>query len=108
MNKNWLLEDVISRRKIQTKKFGVKNVAKVVSKIIKNVNVLVGVLNKRGKLHGIDHLVNKKYHPLERFLWFLLVIAAFYCVFEIGNHQMERYSANPTVISLERGTLIAS
>lgn len=68
---------------------------------------IIGELNKRGKLHGIDHFVNQKYHPLERLFWFSLVAAAFYGVFYIGNNQMERYRANPTVISLERGTFTA-
>jgi Amiloride-sensitive sodium channel len=67
----------------------------------------IAELNKRAKLHGIDHFVNKRYHPLERLLWFTLVIAAFYGVFYVGNNQMKRYSANPTVISLERGDSIA-
>lgn len=67
---------------------------------------LVGDLNKHIKLHGIDHFVNQKYHPLERILWFALVVAAFFGVFYIGNKQAERYRANPTVISLERGTFI--
>lgn len=92
---------------MRRRKFSVKKVHKAILNLLNHLRQFIEELNKRGKLHGIDHLVNGKYHPLERFLWFLLVIAAFYSVFNISNSQMERYRANPTVISLERGTFIA-
>lgn len=91
----------------QQKRAGVvTTVTNVFSSNLEDFMQLVAQLNERSKLHGIDHFVNKKYHPLERVLWFTLVIAAFYGVFYIGNNQMERYRANPTVISLERGTFM--
>lgn len=68
-----------------------------------NIIKIIAELNKHLKLHGIDHLVNERYHPLERLLWLALVVAAFLGVFYVGNNQMKRYNANPTVISLERG-----
>jgi hypothetical protein len=65
--------------------------------------LLVGNLNQRLRLHGINHILNKRYHPLERILWLFLVIASFFGVALVVNKQMARYKANPTVISLERG-----
>lgn len=107
MIQNLLPEKVINRRRIQARRFNFKKMGKVISNVIESLIGIIDKINKRGKLHGIDHFVNKRYHPLERFLWLLLVIAATYCVFIVGSSQMERYRANPTVISLERGTFIA-
>lgn len=87
------------------KKFSRRQVSKVLFNKLDQVNKVIADLNKHGKLHGIDQIVNKNYHPLERLLWLSLVVAAFYGVFYIGYNQMERFSANPTVISLERGKL---
>lgn len=86
----------------------VSTVNNVIAKFGENLVHIVAELNKRGKLHGIDHFVNLRYHPVERILWFALVIAAFCGVFFIGKYQMERYVANPTVISIERGTFRCS
>jgi Amiloride-sensitive sodium channel len=93
------------RLRAKVRRFSARKFTSSVGKGLENIVEFIGELNKRGKLHGIDHLVNKNYHPLERFLWLSLVLAAFYGVFFIGNTQFERYRANPTVISLERGTL---
>lgn len=98
---------VIAQRKSRAGGFDIQLVTNGLWKSMRELMQLVAELNKRGKLHGIDHFVNTKYHSLERLLWFTLVIAAFYGVFYVGNNQMERYRANPTVISLERGTFIA-
>lgn len=82
-----------------------KAISGVTSGYLETLNEYVTELNKHAKLHGIDHVVNKRYHPLERLFWLALVISASYGIFSIGNSQMERYRANPTVISIERGTL---
>lgn len=89
--------------KLPSIKFSFSKIFKLFFEKLDQVNKVVAELNKRGKLHGIDQIVNKNYHPLERLLWLTLVIAAFFGVFYIGYNQMERFSANPTVISLERG-----
>lgn len=96
---------VINQPKLRAKR--ITTVNNVIAKLGENLVYVVAELNKRGKLHGIDHFVNKRYHPVERILWLALVIAAFCGVFFIGNKQMERYVANPTVISIERGTFVA-
>lgn len=103
MSQKLVKKIVINQRETQKNKFNVKNVTQVISSIVDKLIQIVAELNKRGKLHGIDHFVNIKYHPLERFLWLSLICAAFGGVFFIGNSQMERFRANPTVISLERG-----
>ncbi|CAO1321716.1 unnamed protein product [Diamesa tonsa] len=59
-------------------------------------------LNKRANIHGLQHAVNTKLHPLERLVWLAIVVAACYGVYSIGQKQLDRYDANPTVISLER------
>jgi hypothetical protein len=93
------------RLRAKLRSFSARKLTSLIRKVLDKLAQFIGELNKRGKLHGIDHLVNKNYHPLERFLWLSLVLAAFYGVFYIGNTQFERYRANPTVISLERGAL---
>ena len=98
----------IKQKKLQAKQGNQElQVANWLTTILEKLLLTVAELNKHAKLHGINHLVNQKHHPLERLLWFTLVIAAFYGVFYIGNNQMKRYRANPTVISLERGIFIA-
>ncbi|CRK95678.1 CLUMA_CG009136, isoform A [Clunio marinus] len=72
------------------------------SNISESVFRIIAKLNQYAKLHGINHCVNKRYHLVERFLWLTFVFSAFSGVFFVGNKQMERYTANPTVISLER------
>lgn len=95
-----------SQRKVQAQQS--QSISERISKFSNDFFGVIAELNKRGKLHGIDHFVNKRYHPLERFLWLMLVIAAFFGVFYIANSQLERFRANPTVISLERGTFMVS
>jgi Amiloride-sensitive sodium channel len=85
------------------RKFPSRRITSSVAKGAEDFSEFVSELNKRGKLHGIDHFVNKDYHPVERFLWLLLVLGAFYGVLSVGDTQLERFRANPTVISLERG-----
>lgn len=97
-------QKLVARIQRQTQVEQSQLVSKFFSNYTNQLVVVISELNKRGKLHGIDHFVTKSYHPLERFLWLILVIAAFYGVFYVGNSQMIRFRANPTVISLERGT----
>lgn len=56
-------------------------------------------------IHGFNHIVARKRHPLERIVAFILVIAAFYGVFFLNNLTLSRYFNNPTVISMERDPL---
>lgn len=93
------------RLPVAKKRVSWKRISVVTSHYLETLNEYVTELNKHAKLHGIDHVVNKRYHPLERLFWLALVIAASYGIFSIGNSQMERYRANPTVISIERGTM---
>jgi Amiloride-sensitive sodium channel len=76
---------------------------KAIVNVIESVCDIARELNKFARLHGISHIVNKRLHPIERFLWFLFVSASFYFIFRIGYSQIIRYKANPTVISIERG-----
>jgi len=74
-----------------------------ISNVLARLLHFIGELNKRGSIHGVDHFVNVQYHPLERLLWFICVMVSCYGVYFFCGTQMERYIANPTVISLERG-----
>lgn len=97
----------MSQKSTAAPRFTIRNVTNAISTNTERIIQFIAELNKRGKFHGIDHFVNKKYHPIERFLWLCLVIAAFYGCYYVGNNQMERFAASPTVISIERGTFIA-
>jgi hypothetical protein len=68
---------------------------------------MIAELNRRGHFHGVNHIVNNRHHPFERFLWFMLVVCTIYCGIFVGRNQMERFSDNPTVISLERGNFLS-
>jgi hypothetical protein len=80
---------------------------KIITNAIESVCNVIRDLNHFAKLHGISHIVNKRLHPIERFLWLLCVSASFYFIFRIGYSQITRYKANPTVISIERGAKLS-
>lgn len=84
----------------------IREMNKIISNNLKRIFHSIAELNKRGRIHGIDHIVNNKYHPLERFLWFSVICCTIFSGIYIGKRQMQRYNANPTVISLERGNFI--
>lgn len=96
----------INQPKLPAKRIRLVN--NVIEKFGEDLVHVVAELNRRVRLHGINHIVNKRHHPAERSLWLALVIAAFCGVFIVGNNQMKRYSANPTVISIERGTFVGA
>lgn len=53
-------------------------------------------------IHGFNHITRKGYHPVERFIWFVLVSCAVYEVVDVSKVFLDRYRENPTVISMER------
>lgn len=53
-------------------------------------------------IHGFNHITKKGYHPIERFIWIVLVTCAVYEVAEVSKVFLDRYRDNPTVISMER------
>lgn len=60
-------------------------VGKVVIKIFATILKFIEELNKRANIHGLQHAVNTKLHPLERIVWLLFVVGACYGVYSIGN-----------------------
>ncbi|CAO1346128.1 unnamed protein product [Diamesa serratosioi] len=77
-------------------------VGKIILNFFASILKFIEELNKRANIHGLQHAVNTKLHPLERLVWLAFVAVACYGVYSIGQKQLDRYDANPTVISLER------
>lgn len=55
-------------------------------------------------IHGLNHIIKKGYHPVERFIWLILVSVSAYAVFSVSKISLDRYKENPTVISVERNS----
>lgn len=53
-------------------------------------------------IHGFSHITKKNYHPIERFIWAVLVSCSAYAIVSISKISLDRYNENPTVISMER------
>lgn len=93
----------VVKGKVSEDKNVLADVLAVLENTIESICDVARELNRYAKLHGISHIVNKRLHPIERFLWFTFVSSSFYFIFRIGYSQISRYGANPTVISIERG-----
>ncbi|BET02985.1 Amiloride-sensitive sodium channel [Nesidiocoris tenuis] len=53
-------------------------------------------------LHGIPYILRKNYHYSETLLWLVAVVLATYYAAKLIYDSWNRYSSNPTVISLEK------
>lgn len=61
------------------------SVSKVILNFFASILKFIEELNKRANIHGLQHAVNTKLHPLERLVWLAFVVAACYGVYSIGN-----------------------
>ncbi|XP_021931301.1 sodium channel protein Nach-like [Zootermopsis nevadensis] len=56
----------------------------------------------RSSIPGLRHLVHSKRHPLETILWLALMLFAVTITVSVITSNWQRYSANPSVVSLEK------
>nr|XP_023029075.1 sodium channel protein Nach-like [Leptinotarsa decemlineata] len=59
-------------------------------------------LKFQSSIGGLSHITQENRHPIERFIWFVLVAAAVYGASVLSSLTWTRYQENPTVISMER------
>lgn len=83
-----------------------RKTAKVKSKKVlfewKVVLVFLTQLLQKLNIHGVKLICNSALHPFERGFWLTLLVLTFYGAYSITSLQYERYTASPTVMSLER------
>lgn len=60
-------------------------VSKIILNFFASILKFIEELNKRANIHGLQHALNTKLHPLERLVWLGFVGAACYGVYSIGN-----------------------
>lgn len=53
-------------------------------------------------IHGFNHLAEKRRHPIEIIIWFVLICSAVFGAAILSKMTLQRYQENPTVISMER------
>ncbi|XP_073976028.1 sodium channel protein Nach-like isoform X2 [Rhodnius prolixus] len=63
------------------------------------------IFMETSSIHGFSHIVTRKRHPLEYFLWILTVILAGTATVQLNLSKWRQYQDNPTVVSLERNYL---
>ncbi|XP_017475509.1 PREDICTED: sodium channel protein Nach [Rhagoletis zephyria] len=51
---------------------------------------------------AISLIANRRIHPIERFLWFVIVFVSTFAAIQISGLQLKRYTNSPTVISVDR------
>ncbi|CAH2062388.1 unnamed protein product, partial [Iphiclides podalirius] len=56
----------------------------------------------RTSIHGFNHIAIPKRHWTERVLWLFVTAIATWGVVEVSLGQFQRYSENPTVVTLEK------
>ncbi|XP_077294206.1 pickpocket protein 28-like [Arctopsyche grandis] len=53
-------------------------------------------------VQGLRHIVAEGVHPVERIFWFIMVVCLSYYGFILGMVQINRYTINPTVVSIQK------
>lgn len=54
-------------------------------------------------IHGLAHLtIQQRRHPVETVMWLSLIVVAIYGTAILSTMTLQRYTRNPTVISMER------
>ncbi|KAK9731145.1 Amiloride-sensitive sodium channel [Popillia japonica] len=57
---------------------------------------------KETTIHGVYFLVSNRLHLLERLFWVIIIVAAIISSISLCLSNWNRYSANPTVVSLQK------
>ncbi|XP_065170058.1 acid-sensing ion channel 5-like [Atheta coriaria] len=53
-------------------------------------------------IHGVPNMAAKKLHPLERLFWSIIIALAIYAAILLSVQNVNRYYANPTVVSIQK------